>query len=172
MARRSIAPLLIGTFILRANGGAATIIFGFFLAQLASHTNAVITSLNVGLLSVAYYATELILAPVMGSFSDRLGRRYFLILGPLVGLIEVALIPFAPVQNPLPYFLCLRLISGTAAAMTTPAVLGYLADYTSRDRSSRMRVMSFFELATSGGIAVGVVLGGLPGIISDASPLL
>ncbi|TMC89602.1 MAG: MFS transporter [Chloroflexi bacterium] len=160
MSRRSIAPLLFGTFILRANGGAATIIFGFFLAQLALHTNAAITSLNVGLLSVAYYGTELVLAPVMGSLSDRLGRRYFLIFGPLVGLIEVALIPFAPVQNPLPYFLCLRLIAGTSAAMTTPAVLGYLADYTSRDRSSRMRVMSFFELATSGGIAVGVVLGG------------
>jgi len=160
MSRRSIAPLLIGTFILRANGGAATIIFGLFLAQLASHTNAAITSLNVGLLAVAYYATELVLAPVMGSLSDRLGRRYFLIFGPLVGLIEVALIPFAPVQNPLPYFLSLRLIAGTSAAMTTPAVLGYLADYTSRDRSSRMRVMSFFELATSGGIAVGVVLGG------------
>src|SRR2546421_7389635 len=160
MSRRSIAPLLFGTFILRANGGAATIIFGLFLAQLASHTNAAITSLNVGLLAVAYYATELVLAPVMGSLSDRLGRRYFLIFGPLVGLIEVALIPFAPVQNPLPYFLCLRLIAGTSAAMTTPAVLGYLADYTSRDRSSRMRVMSFFELATSGGIAVGVILGG------------
>ncbi len=160
MSRRSLAPLLIGTFILRASGGAGTIIFGFFLAQLASHTNVAITSLNVGLLSVAYYATELVLAPVMGSLSDRLGRRYFLILGPLVGLIEVALIPFAPVLNPLPYFLSLRLISGTSSAMTTPAVLGYLADYTSQDRSRRMRVMSFFELATSGGIAVGVILGG------------
>lgn len=160
MSRRSIAPLLIGTFILRANGGAGSIIFGLFLAQLAMHTSAVITSLNVGLLSVAYFAAELVLAPVMGSLSDRLGRRYFLILGPLVGLIEVALIPFAPVHNPLPYFLSLRLISGTSSAMTIPAVLGYLADYTSRDRSRRMRIMSFFELATSGGIAVGVVLGG------------
>src|SRR5947209_17835694 len=114
MSRRSIAPLLFGTFRLRANGVAATIIFGFFLAQLALHTNAAITSLNVGLLSVAYYGTELVLAPVMGSLSDRLGRRYFLIFGPLVGLIEVALIPFAPVQNPLPYFLSLRLIAGTS----------------------------------------------------------
>lgn len=160
MSRRSIAPLLVGTFVLRANGGAATIIFGLFLAQLAAHTGEAINSLNVGLLSVVYFATELVLAPIMGALSDRLGRRYFLIVGPLVGLIEVALIPFAPLQNPLPYFLCLRLISGTSSAMTTPAVLGYLADYTSQDQSRRMRVMSFFELATSGGIAVGVILGG------------
>lgn len=160
MSRRSIAPLLVGTFVLRANGGAATIIFGLFLAQLATHTGEAINSLNVGLLSVVYFATELVLAPIMGALSDRLGRRYFLIVGPLVGLIEVTLIPFAPLQNPLPYFLCLRLISGTSSAMTTPAVLGYLADYTSHDQSRRMRVMSFFELATSGGIAVGVILGG------------
>jgi MFS family permease len=160
MSRRSIAPLLVGTFVLRANGGAATIIFGLFLAQLATHTGEAINSLNVGLLSVVYFATELVLAPIMGALSDRLGRRYFLIVGPLVGLIEVALIPFAPLHNPLPYFLCLRLISGTSSAMTTPAVLGYLADYTSQDQSRRMRVMSFFELATSGGIAVGVILGG------------
>src|SRR5436853_6468288 len=114
MSRRSIAPLLFGTFILRANGGAATIIFGFFLAQLAMHTNAVITSLNVGLLSVAYFATELVLAPVMGSLSDRLGRRYFLILGPLVGLLEVALIPVVPVQTPLPSLLPFRLRPGSS----------------------------------------------------------
>jgi MFS family permease len=160
MSRRSIAPLLIGTFIQRANGGAATIIFGLFLAQLATHSGEAINSLQVGLLSVVYFATELVLAPFMGALSDRLGRRSFLIVGPLVGLIEVALIPFAPPLNPLPYFLCLRLISGTSSAMTTPAVLGYLADYTSQDQSRRMRVMSFFELATSGGIAVGVILGG------------
>src|SRR5438132_7613601 len=99
MSRRSIAPLLFGTFILRANGGAATIIFGLFLAQLASHTNAAITSLNVGLLAVAYYATELVLAPVMGSLSDRLGRRYYLIFGALVGLIQGHLIDVASVRN-------------------------------------------------------------------------
>ena len=160
MPRRSITPLFIGTFILRANGGAGTIIFGLFLAQLASHSGNSINSLQVGLLSVVFFATELVLAPFMGALSDRWHRRYFLIIGPLVGLIEVALIPFVPFQNPLPYFLSLRLISGTSSAITTPAVLGYLADYTSHEQSRRMRVMSFFELATSGGIAVGVILGG------------
>jgi MFS family permease len=44
--------------------------------------------------------------------------------------------------------------------MQVPAVLGYLADYTSQHQSLRMRFMSLYELATSGGIALGVVLGG------------
>jgi MFS family permease len=160
MSRRSVTPLLVGTFLLRANGGAGTVIFGLFLAQLATRTGDSITSLQVGLLAVVYFGTELVLAPIMGALSDRWNRRYFLIIGPLVGLIEVALIPFVPFSNPLPYFLGLRLISGTSSAITTPAVLGYLADYTSPDPSRRMRVMSFFELATSIGIAVGVILGG------------
>jgi len=161
MARRSVTPLLIGTCILRANGGAGTIIYGLFLAQIASSTGQFITSLQVGFLSVVYFATELTLAPFMGALSDRWGRRKFMITGPLVGLIEVALIPFVPLINPLPYFLALRLISGTSSAITTPAVLGYLADFTSQDQSRRMRVMSLFELVTSGGIAIGIVFGGI-----------
>jgi MFS family permease len=53
------------------------------------------------------------------------------------------------------------MIAGTSSAMMTPAVLGYLADITARDPRHRMRVMSLFELVTSGGIAVGVVVGGI-----------
>src|SRR5712691_8236773 len=161
MARQSVTPLLIGTCILRANGGAGTVIYGLFLAQIASSSGQFITSLQVGFLSVVYFATELTLAPFMGALSDRWGRRKFMIIGPLIGLIEVALLPFVPLINPLPYFLSLRLISGTSSAMTTPAVLSYLADFTALDQSRRMRAMSLFELATSGGIAIGVVFGGI-----------
>jgi MFS family permease len=40
-------------------------------------------------------------------------------------------------------------------------VLSYLADFTAIDQSRRMRVMSFYELVTSGGIAVGTIVGGI-----------
>src|SRR5207247_11088381 len=122
MPRRSITPLFIGTFILRANGGAGTIIFGLFLAQLASHTGNSINSLQVGLLSVVFFATELVLAPFMGALSDRWHLRYFLIIGPLVVLIEVALIPFVPFQYLFPYFLILCLISVSSFALITTLV--------------------------------------------------
>lgn len=161
MLRRSVTPLLIGTFILRASGGAATVVLGFFLAQLSTYADHLITSLQVGLLAVAFYVTELSLAPFMGALSDRWGRRYFLIFGPLVGLVDVLLIAFTPVHHPLPYLLSLQVLAGVSSALQVPVVLGYLADYTAQDASKRMRVMSFFELATSGGIAAGVILGGL-----------
>lgn len=161
MPRRSVAPLLIGTFILRVNSGAANVVLGLFLAQLTTHAGYAITSFHVGLLAVAFFATELSLAPFMGALSDRWGRRYFLIIGPLLGLIQVTLILFTPMRNPLPYLLCVQVLAGISSAMQVPAVLGYLADYTAHDPSLRMRVMSLFELATSGGIAAGVVLGGV-----------
>jgi MFS family permease len=161
MRRKSVAPLLGGTFILRLSGGANTVVYGLFLAKLAPSTGNVITSLQIGLLAVVYYATELALAPLMGALSDRYGRRLLLIIGPLLGLVQQTLILFTPIRQPLPYLLSLQMLAGLSSAMQVPAVLGYLADYTARDPRRRMRVMSLYELATSGGIAAGVVVGGL-----------
>lgn len=157
---RSVTPLLIGTFILRANAGAGTIILGRFLAQLSSQNGHHISYIHVGLLAVIYYIVELTFAPIMGALSDRLGRRFFLSAGPLVGLIQVTFLLFIPGEDPLPYLLGLQVLAGISSAMQVPAVLGYLADYTAESQALRMRVMSLYELATGGGLAAGVVLGG------------
>lgn len=159
-SRRTITPLLIGTFIARTSGGAGTIVLGLFLARLSTHTGILVTSVDVGLLAVAYFATELTLAPIMGAISDHFGRRLFLVLGPLMGCIEIVLLLFTPLTHPLYYLLGLQVLSGIGSAMTTPVVLSYLAEYTAQALSRRIRVMSLFELATSGGIAAGVVVGG------------
>jgi MFS family permease len=158
--RHSVAPLLIGTFILRVNGGAAPIILGRLLAQLSLEQGHVISNIHVGLIAVTYFVVELTLAPVMGALSDRMGRRFFLTLGPIIGMFQVVLLVFTPTQNPLPYLLFLQVLAGVSTAMQVPAVLGYLADYTADSRALRMRVMSLYELATTGGFAIGVVLGG------------
>src|SRR5258707_5040455 len=158
--RGSVTPLLIGTFILRVNGAATSIILGRFLAQLASVHGHSISNIHVGLIAVAYYAIELSLAPFMGAISDRIGRRFFLIVGPIVGLIQVALIAFTPSERAFPYLLGLQVLAGISSAMQVPAVLGYLADYTRESQAIRMRVMSIYDLATSGGLAAGVVVGG------------
>src|SRR5437764_2506865 len=150
MPRRSIVPLFLGTFLHRANSGASTVVYGLLLAQLAVHNGHTITSLQVGLLPVTYYVTELTFAPLMGSLSDRWGRHAFLILGPLLGLVQAGFLVFTPNINPLPYLLSLQAVSGISSAMTTPASLSYLADYTMQTSARRMRIMSFYELVTSG----------------------
>src|SRR6266700_3605809 len=121
MFRRSATPFLMGTFVLRASAGSVTVVLGIFLAQLAPRTGHAITSLEVGLLPVAFFISEIVLAPLMGALGDRLGRRYFLIFGPIPGLIQVALIPFTPGSDPLPYLLSLQVIAALSSAMIVPA---------------------------------------------------
>jgi MFS family permease len=161
MIRRSAAPLLLGTFLQRANSGAVTIVLGLLLAQTASTTSHTVTSVQVGLLPIAFYVAELTLSPFMGGLSDRWSRRRFLVIAPLLGVVQVSLLLFTPKYNPLPYILGLQVVAGISSAMSVPAVLGYLADFTALNQGRRMRVMSLYELVTSGGIGVGTVLGGI-----------
>src|SRR5260370_29185770 len=104
MARRSIVPLFIGTFLLRANSSLNTVVLGLLLAQIETVSRYMhalsLGSLQVGLL---LYVTELLLAPYMGSLSDRWGRRNFLIIGPSFGLIQASFLFFTPTINPLLY---------------------------------------------------------------------
>lgn len=152
--------LLLGTFLLRVNGGASALLVGRFLAWLVPRHGHMITSLEVGLLSVAYFIVELALSPVMGALSDRWGRRIFLATGPLLGLLQMTCLFFTPSEEPFPYLLSLQVLAGISSAMQVPAVLGYLADYTARQAALRARVMSFYELATSSGLAIGVAAAG------------
>lgn len=158
--RQSVTPLIIGTAFLRIGASSVTVMLALLLAHLSNHTGHAITSIDVGLLAVAFYITELVLAPLMGALSDQWGRRRFLVLGPALGFIEVTLLPFTPNTSPLLYLLILQVIAGLSSAIFVPATLSYLADFTAQNRGRRMRVMSFYELATSGGLAIGVVLGG------------
>jgi MFS family permease len=160
MPRRSATPLIIGTLVLRINSGSVTVVLGLFLAELATHAGHHITSIQVGLLPTAFFISEIVLAPLMGALGDRWGRRYFLILGPIPGLIQVSLFPFTPITEPLPYLLALQVLGALSSAMIVPATLSYLADLTVEDRAGRPRLMGLYELATTGGIAIGVAVGG------------
>jgi MFS family permease len=158
--RATAFSLLFGTFLLRLNGGAGTLLIGRFLAQVAPLHGHTITSIEIGLLAAAYFVVELALSPVMGALSDRWGRRIFLTLGPLLGLIQVTGFFLTPSDNPFPYMMALQVLAGVSSAMQVPAVLGYLADYTAQQPGLRTRIMSFYELVTSGGLAAGVVTAG------------
>jgi Major Facilitator Superfamily. len=159
--RHSAAPLLIGTFLQRANSGAVTIVLGLLLAQSARSAGHMVTSIQIGLLPVVFFVTELTLSPLFGSLSDRWGRKQFLVIGPLFGFVQACLLLLMPHENPLPYILCLQAVAGVSSAMSVPAVLGYLADFTMQRADQRIRLMSLYELVTSGGLGTGTVLGGI-----------
>ncbi len=157
--------VILAQFLLRAASAAGALVVGSYFVDLAHH-GVPISSLALGALSALAYLAELILAPLSGSLSDLKGRRLFLVVAPLVAAVGIVLTPGASVFSATPPLAMVvaivgvsRLIDGTSAAMATPATLGLLADSTDEDRHRRGRLNSMYELSSSGGIAVGAVIG-------------
>ncbi|GAC1358012.1 MAG: hypothetical protein NVSMB38_40850 [Ktedonobacteraceae bacterium] len=127
-----------------------------------------LTSILIGGVSSLVYLTELLFAPFAGWLSDARGRKGFLLLGPALAAFAVLLLPLGSLLTALPplgLVLILvsvsRLIEGVGSAVSVPATLGFLSDGTDDTSEHRGREMSFYELASSGGISLGAVLGPL-----------
>ncbi len=153
-------------FLLRCGQSAATVIIGFYLESLRrggvrlgfdigpQHFGAAIVA---SLLLSSSYFWELLVAPIMGALSDRYGRKPFIILGPLIGLIGIQVYPLSGILGVL--FLA-RALEGVSAATLTPATLGFLADTTAGTNEARGRTMAYYEIAVLVGIGSGYALGG------------
>src|SRR5215467_11718791 len=89
--------------------------------------------------------------------SDRLGRKRFIILGPLLGAVAVQI----PAMTMALWLLVVsRLLAGLSTASSIPATLGYISEATTGRPGLRARIMGLFEITFVGGIAAGAVLGG------------
>ena len=74
--RRSLNAVLIGTFTLRFSTGLTGALLVYYLADLqAFGAGREVTPLEVGALTAAFYLAELLLSPIFGMLSDRLGSR-------------------------------------------------------------------------------------------------
>ncbi len=166
-ATRGLGAVIGGQLLLRAASSAGLLVIGSYLVDLRDHGVGV-TSLLVGIVSALVYVTELLLAPLAGALSDARGRKIFLLVGPVLSACAVLLIPLGslgPALPPLTLVLALvsaaRLLEGVGSALSVPATLGLLAEGTDDRPLQRGRQMSLFELASSGGLALGAVLGPL-----------
>lgn len=110
-----------------------------------------------GILIGSFFAAELIGAPIFGAWSDRYGRKLFIIFGPLFGAIAVQITALTTI---IWLLLFTRLLEGLSTAANAPASLGYIAEATSHSPKLRSRVVGFFEVATIAGMALGFSLGG------------
>ena len=169
---RSLVALIVGSLLLRAAAGAMGENIQFYfnsiseaarhldhpLRTIAGTTNVYEISYTLGgLLIGAFFAAELIGAPLFGAWSDRYGRKLFIIFGPLFGAIAVQITALTTVVWML---LFTRLLEGISTAANAPATLGYIAEATAHSPKLRARVVGFFEVATIGGMAIGFSLGG------------
>ncbi len=155
----AVRAVIWSAFLLRCGQSAGGVIIGFYLAHLHLRHEAaapVAASVAALLLSTSY-AVELFVAPLMGSLSDRFGRKLFIILGPLIGLVAIQVYPLSTL---LPILFLARGLEGLSAATLSPATLGFLADNTT-GHEGRGKTMAYFEIATLVGIGSGYALGGV-----------
>lgn len=101
--------------------GAAEAFLALFAASLGIPAWQIGVILGVQLMSIVF------IKPLMGMFSDKLGRAQIIIPGLMVGAASVALLPY------LPYFLglcALSLVFGIGFAMVTSSTSALVADLT------------------------------------------
>jgi MFS family permease len=164
----SICISIFSTLLLRATSRISFVLLSFYLgAHFSSAT-------MVALVLESFYVTELLLAPVAGSLSDRLGRKPFLLMAPICGAVAALCLLLSTWVYPHPDFahvhaqllvllaliLCGRLLEGATTALNTPTSLSYITDSTVGFAKLRTRVMTAFEVVTVGGIALAIPLGG------------
>jgi MFS family permease len=154
---RSIASMLLGTFVLRVSTSVTGGMLIFLVDHLTRHNGdgpRVLSFLNSG-----FYATELTGAIVFGVLADRYGRKIIMLLGPLFGGIAVAM---TGMTTHFPVLFVTRLLEGSSTAASVPSTLGFIAAETAHDEKLRGRVVSIFELVSLGGmLAVGPALAGI-----------
>jgi MFS family permease len=158
-ARADIASIgfaLSGTFVLRCASYAAGLLLLVSLG-IKSRDEANLTAGVASLVAVTFYASELIGAPLFGAWSDRFGRKPFMILGPVFGAIAAQLMGLTML---IPVLVVVRILQGLSTATAAPATLGFLSAQTATSEKLRGRVMGFYEAATVVGLALGAALGG------------
>lgn len=169
---RSLVALIVGSLLLRAAAGAMGENIQFYFNSIheaalnPEHPLRLIAGMhNVyqisyalgGILIGIFFVAELIGAPLFGVWSDRYGRKLFIIFGPLFGAIAVQITALTTVVWML---IITRLLEGISTAANAPASLSFIAETTAHSPKLRTRVAGFFEIATIGGIGLGFLLGG------------
>lgn len=169
---RSLAALIVGSLVLRAAAGAMGENIQFYFNAIHEAATSpdhplrlVVGAQNVyqisytlgGIIIGTFFISELLGAMLMGAWSDRFGRKAFIIFGPLFGAIAVLI---TSVTTAVWLLIFTRLLEGLSTASNVPATLGYIAEATSNSPKLRTRIVGFFEVATIGGIAAGFSLGG------------
>lgn len=165
--RESVTSVIVSQLLLRTASAAGALIVGSYFVDLAHHGVGA-GSMLLGILSGLSYVAELVFSPISGAISDRIGRRPFLVLAPLLAAAGALLTPGASVLSAAPPLILVavvvsvaRFVDGAGAAIAVPSTLGFIADATDADRMRRGRITSMFELSSSGGIALGAVVGPL-----------
>ncbi len=133
------------------------LIFPILPSLLQDVTHAENVAPYIGILTALYAVMQFIFAPVLGSLSDRLGRRPVLLISLAGAAINYLFLAFAP---SLWMLLLGRAIAGLTSANTSVAA-AYITDISPEDQ--RARRFGLFNAMFGIGFIIGPVLGGALG---------
>ena len=150
-------PLIVifATIVLDAVG--IGLIFPILPSLLQDVTHAENVAPYIGIMTALYAVMQFIFAPVLGSLSDRLGRRPVLLISLAGAAINYLLLAFAP---NLWMLLLGRAIAGLTSANISVAT-AYITDISTEDK--RARRFGLFNAMFGIGFIIGPVLGGALG---------
>lgn len=141
-----------GTFTLRFSTALTGQMLAVYLVNLPAHGGAEVSPTTLGLLHATFYLAELVLSPLFGVLSDRLGHHRVMLFGPLFGAVAVIL---TGLTTNLVVLGGTRILEGASTAASIPSILGYIALATATSEVLRGKAAARFEGATLAGIGAG-----------------
>jgi branched-chain amino acid transport system permease protein len=162
-AAATVLGLVTAVSALRARGVSLVVVtlaaavaieqFGFDLVDMFGGRPS---GLVLGFIGASQAVPEMVFAPILARFADRLGRRIFLVGGPLFSVIGAVMLSMA--NNP-EQIVIARLVEGVGAACFIPTALGTIAAATTHSQRIRANASGAFEAANLAGYAGGFVVG-------------
>jgi MFS transporter, DHA1 family, tetracycline resistance protein len=118
----------------------------------------------LGLFGTVFAVMQFFFSPIVGSLSDRFGRRPLVLLSNFGLGLDYLLMAWAPALN---WLFLGRVISGLTSS-SIPTAMAYMADVTPRER--RAAAFGMLNSAFGIGFVVGPAVGGLLGNINPRLP--
>ena len=150
MIKRIFPVVALITFTAMLGGG----IIAPLLPRYATEMGA--SALMLGVIVAGYAASKALLMPVIGRYSDRLGRKKFLIIGmALFSVISLGYIWATETWH----LILVRILHGAAGGMIVPIARAIVADFAPRGQEGRW--MGYFNASFISGMGAGPLLGGI-----------
>ena len=108
-----------------------------------------------GTISLFYYLSAIVFAPIMGRIGDQIGRKKMILFGLTIFTISEFIAAISP--NFTIFLLC-RFIQGVGYACIYPSAFAYISDLFPEEK--RGRAIGIFVMIMLGGAASGGVIGG------------
>lgn len=150
MERQTLVILLLSVFIALLGIGIIIPIMPVFATELGA------SGFALGMIIAAFSVTRGLLQPLVGSLSDRFGRKWFLVAGLFIYGLVGLLIPHARSVVDL---IAIRGFHGVGSAMIVPIAMAYMSFLAPAGQEGRY--MGYLNIAIFCGIGCGPLFGGI-----------